>query len=114
MTSFVLAPLAQYPLLWLVALVNALSLFSAVLGSLALSLRRRQWAWLPIGVAVFVSYALTWAAWIRAGRIPLLPYARITRAAGAQGLPLVSVNYNFDLVAAGIALGVILALRRNP
>ncbi len=71
-------------------------------------------AWLPVGVAMVISYGLGWISRIRGGRIPAFPYINYHAATvSAHGFPLATVNYDLDFIAIGLALGVIIALRKR-
>jgi hypothetical protein len=110
----VIAPFAEYPLLWLLALVNLAAVIVAVFGSFVLSIGRRQMAWFPVGAAMAISYGLSWISRIRGGRIPVFPYMNFhPGTAGSHGYPSVTMSYNFDFIAFGLALGVIIALRKK-
>jgi hypothetical protein len=110
----VIAPFTEYPLLWLLAAVNLAALIIAVVGSFVLSIGRRHMAWFPVGVAMVVSYGLGWISRIRGGRIPTLPYMNYHAAtASTHGIPLITMSYDLDVIAVGLALGVIIALRKK-
>ena len=109
-----IAPVQQYPALWLLAALNLAALVIAIVGSFLLSIRKKDWAWLPVGAALFIAYGVSWTGKMWNGRIPAIPYLTVQRVdAGARALPVVSVSYNFDFIAIGIAAGVIIASKRK-
>jgi len=109
-----IAPIAEYPGLWLLAAVNFVALVVSIVGSLALWLKKKQTAWLPIGAALLLTYGLSWASKIRGGIVPALPYIRTERiGVGDQSIPSLTMHYSVDFIAIGLALGVLVAFRKK-
>ena len=106
--------IATSPFAWIVAVINFSALVTALGCSAFLAFRKKDKAWLPIFAAVVLAYGLSYVSRIRNGRIPAVPYARVSTIESSTGpIRATDVSYSFDLLAIGIACSAIIALRRN-
>jgi hypothetical protein len=100
------------PLAWFVALLNFAFVIVSVILSAKLAFRKKEKAWIPIFVAVLISYGFTYLSTARAGRVPVIPYERVETVVSSTGpIPLVEIRYTLDLLAMGIACGVLIGSR---
>lgn len=109
-----IAPIADYPGMWFLAVVNLAALLVSIVGAMMLLFRRKQIAWLPISAAIILTYGLSWASKMRAGFVPNVPYIQTEIISiGERSIPSVSIDYSADLIAVGFAFSVLIALRKR-
>lgn len=102
------------PLAWSIAALNFAAVAISVILTAKLGFVRKEKAWIPIFFALLIAYGLSYVSIARAGRIPAVPYERVESIISSTGsIPSIEVRNSIDIIAVGIACGLLIASRRK-